>query len=141
MLLCSLVCGPRIGVIASAAYLTVGVSQIPVFNDGGGFDYLTSPSFGYLAGFIPAAWISGRLAMQRNMNTFIRLTLSSIAGLFLLHFCGILNLILGSIFNRWNTGLQVLIFTYSLGPLVTQLFLCAGVGVLALPLRRIVFTK
>ena len=34
LLLCALVCGPRSGVIAAVAYMTVGLVDLPVFHDG-----------------------------------------------------------------------------------------------------------
>ncbi|HJL69102.1 MAG TPA: biotin transporter BioY, partial [Prochlorococcaceae cyanobacterium Gl_MAG_24] len=34
-----------------------------------------------------------------------------------------------------------LLFSYTLGPLPAQLVLCAGVGVLALPLRHLLFVE
>ena len=54
LLICALVAGPRAGVIASVAYLTIGLVDLPVFHGGGGLAYLLTPGFGYLAGFIPA---------------------------------------------------------------------------------------
>ncbi len=140
-LLCSLVCGPRTSAIATVAYLTVGLFHIPIFHGGGAIRYLSSPSFGYLIGFIPATWLSGKLAMQKNMHTLIRQTLSAIAGLSIIHFCGIINLFLGSILGRWENNLEVLIFNYSLGPLSSQILLCVAVGTLALPLRRITLVE
>ena len=31
-----------------------------VFHSGGGLSYLQLPAFGYIAGFLPAAWLCGR---------------------------------------------------------------------------------
>lgn len=95
LLLCALVCGPRAGVIAATAYLTVGLVDLPVFHGGGGPGYLLNPGFGYLAGFVPAAWLCGRLAQQEKMNDVARLSLAAIAGLVMLQLCGLLNLLLG----------------------------------------------
>ena len=141
LLLCALVCGPRAGVIAAVAYLTIGLVDLPVFHGGGGLSYVLTPGFGYLAGFIPAAWLSGRLAQQEGMNDLKRLTLSAMAGLVLLQLCGVLNLVLGSLLSRWPEPLPELLFSYTLGPLAAQLALCAGVGVLALLCRRLLFVE
>ena len=97
LLLCALVCGPRAGVIAATAYLTVGLVDLPVFHGGGGPGYLLNPGFGYLAGFVPAAWLCGRLAQQERMNDVARLSLAAIAGLVMLQLCGLLNLLLGGV--------------------------------------------
>lgn len=141
VLLCALVCGPRAGVIASIAYITIGLFQLPVFHGGGSVNYLLTPGFGYLAGFVPAAWLSGRLAQQDGMNDFVSLSFSALAGLLLLQVCGIINLILGSLTSRWAEQLPEMLFRFTLGPLPAQIALCAGVGIIALPLRLLLFIK
>ncbi|MEB3159505.1 MAG: biotin transporter BioY [Synechococcus sp.] len=141
LLLCAMVCGPRSGVIASVAYLTIGLVDLPVFHDGGGLGYLLNPGFGYLAGFLPAAWLCGRLSQQDGMNDLGRLTLSAIAGLVMIQVCGLLNLLIGAAVGRWSDPLAQLLFSYSLGPLPSQLALCVAAGCLALPLRRLLLVE
>ena len=137
LLICSLVCGPRAGVIAAMAYLTIGLVDLPVFHDGGGLGYLVNPGFGYLAGFVPAAWLCGRLAQQEGMNEIARLFLAASAGLVMLQVCGLLNLLLGGLLGRWSEPLPQLVFSYGIGPLPSQLALCAAAALLALPMRRL----
>ncbi len=141
LLMCALVCGARAGIIASFAYLTIGLFYLPVFSDGGSFDYVSSPSFGYLLGFIPAAWLTGRLASQINMNNLVSLTLAALAGLLLLQTCGLLNLIVGTSMGRWPIDLQELIFSYSMAPLPAQIMLCPAVGMIAVFLRDLLFVE
>ena len=69
LLLCGLVFGPRSGIIASLAYLTIGLFYLPVFHGGGSIGYMATPDFGYLVGFIPAVWITGRLVQIKKRNT------------------------------------------------------------------------
>ena len=141
LLLTALVCGPNAGVIASVAYITIGLFQLPVFHGGGTLDYLFTPGFGFLVGFIPAAWLTGRLANQAGMNNLPRLTLSAVAGLMALQACGVLNLIFGSLMIRWSNPLPELLFTYTIAPLPAQLSLCACVGLIAIPLRKLLLIK
>ncbi|WP_320675476.1 biotin transporter BioY [Prochlorococcus sp. MIT 1341] len=141
VLLCSLVTGPRSGVIAAVAYITIGLVHLPVFNGGGNINYINNPGFGYLVGFIPAAWFAGRLAQQKGMDTIFSLPLSALAGLFCIQLVGILNLISGYLLGRWPYSLAELIFSYTLGPLPTQIALCTSVGILALILRRLLFIE
>ncbi|MGC6482302.1 MAG: biotin transporter BioY [Synechococcus sp.] len=141
LLICSLVCGPRSGVMASVAYLTIGLVDLPVFHQGGGLGYILNPGFGYLAGFVPAAWLCGRLAQQNGMNTVGRLSLAALAGLLILQLCGLLNLVIGAVFGRWSEPLPHLIFSYCLGPFPTQLALCMAAGLIALPLRRFLLVE
>ena len=141
LLLCGLVCGPRAGVMAAVAYITIGLVDLPVFHDGGGFGYVLTPAFGYLAGFVPAAWLTGRLAHQSGMNDLARLTLAGVAGVITIQLCGILNLLLGASLNRWSDSLPELLFSYSLGPLPAQLALCVAIALLALPIRRLLWIE
>lgn len=141
LLLCSLVAGPRAGVIAAVAYLTIGLVDLPVFHSGGGLAYVLTPGFGYLAGFIPAAWLTGRLAMQNGMNDVARLTLAAMAGLLIIQLCGLLNLLLGAALGRWQAPLAELFFSYSVGPLIAQLALCCATGVLARWMRGVLWVE
>ena len=52
--------GWRIGVAIVALYLIQGLAGLPVFATGGGIDYLLRPSFGFLVGYLPMAYIIGR---------------------------------------------------------------------------------
>lgn len=141
VLLTALVCGPRAGLLASVAYLTLGLVLLPVFQDGGGFDYLLQPSFGFLAGFIPAAWFCGRLARQPGMNTLERLFGTAVLGLLLIHLSGVLNLLLGALVHRWSESLPQLVLTYSLLALPGQLLMCAVVALLARLLRPLLLME
>jgi biotin transport system substrate-specific component len=137
LLLTALVCGPRPALLAGVAYLSLGLLELPVFNAGGGFTYLLDPGFGYLAGFLPAAWVSGRLARQEGMGSLVNLTGSAMVGLGVLQLCGLANLLLGGLVGRWGGALPQLLMSYSIGPLIPQLLLCCAVAVIALPLRRV----
>tara|TARA_B100000029_G_scaffold206246_1_gene204050 strand:+ start:911 stop:1513 length:603 start_codon:yes stop_codon:yes gene_type:complete len=137
LFLAALVCGPKAAVMASIAYLTVGLFHLPIFHGGGSLNYLSNPSFGYLISFIPAAWISGRLAEKKNMNNLISLTFCSIVGVIVLQTFGSLYLIIGSSFGYWSDPLPKLLFSYSLAPLLTQATLCPAVAIVALVLRKV----
>jgi biotin transport system substrate-specific component len=54
--------GWRIGVATVALYLIEGLAGLPVFATGGGIDYVFRPSFGFLLGYLPMAYIIGRAA-------------------------------------------------------------------------------
>jgi biotin transport system substrate-specific component len=135
------VCGPRAAVIASVAYITVGLLYLPIFHSGGSFSYVTTPGFGYLIGFVPTAWISGRLAYRRNMNNLISLTLCSVIGLILLQIWGVIYIIIGSLVGDWALNLPDLVYSYSIAPLPAQLLLCPGVGIASLTLRQLLFIE
>ena len=66
--------GSRRGCLAVLAYITEGAAGLPVFALGAGPAVLLGPTGGYLFGFIPAVYITGRLAemgWDRRIGTTI----------------------------------------------------------------------
>ncbi len=141
LFLCAMVSGPRAGVMAAVGYLTLGLFSLPVFHGGGGLSYMLEPSFGYLAGFVPAAWLTGRLAQQEGMGDLPRQSISALAGLLVLQVCGVLNLAIGALSGRWSVGFLELLMQFSAGPLPAQMLLCIGAGFLAVVVRRLLIIE
>jgi biotin transport system substrate-specific component len=54
--------GWRIATATVALYIVQGLSGLPVFATGGGISYLTRPSFGFILGYLPMAYVIGRAA-------------------------------------------------------------------------------
>lgn len=57
-------CGWRLGGATVALYLAEGLIGLPVFAHGGGAAQFVGPTGGYLAGFLLAAMLVGRLAQR-----------------------------------------------------------------------------
>jgi biotin transport system substrate-specific component len=140
LLLTALVGGHRTAVIAAVAYLSMGLFQMPVFHEGGGLGYLLDPGFGYLAGFVPAAWLSGKLARQSGMDGPLALTGAAVLGLLVMQLCGLANLLLGSLAGRWGGNTLAVVVGYSLA-ILPQILLCCAVGLLAWALRRLLLVS
>jgi len=141
LLLTALVCGPRSALLAAVGYLSLGLFQLPVFHGGGGSSYLLDPGFGYLAGFLPAGWLVGKLARQPGMNDPLNLAGSAVVGLVVIQLCGLINLVLGSLAGRWSQSFAELALRYSLAPLPSLLLLSCAVAALAAGLRRLLFVQ
>ena len=141
LLLTALVCGPRSALLAAVGYLTLGLFQLPVFHAGGGTAYLLDPGFGYLAGFVPAGWLTGKLARQPGMNDVLKLSGTAVVGLAVIQVCGLLNLGLGALAGRWGAQAGLLAMRYTVAPLPSLLLLCCAVGVVALLLRRLLLVQ
>lgn len=58
------------GAASQVVYLTAGLVGFPVFAKGGGPQYVLEPSFGYLLGFVPAAFMAGWIT--RRSQTYWR---------------------------------------------------------------------
>ncbi len=141
VLLTSLLCGPQIGTISAISYLIIGLFYLPVFHGGGSVGYILTHEFGYLLGFIPAAWICGFLAKQNTKAKLINYSCYSILSLCVVHIIGIIYLIIGKVFGNWLEDLSDLIFINTFIPFPTQLLLCISISLLSIFLRRVLIIK
>jgi biotin transport system substrate-specific component len=132
--------GRSAAALSQIAYLALGLSsfQIFIFAQGGGLEYLREPTFGYLLGFLPGAWLCGYFAFQekRRIETFI---MSCLWGLFAIHSVGLIYLSVLCVFritkvNWWEAVLQ-----YSIYPLPGQFIIVCTVAVLAYVMRVLLF--
>ena len=60
---------------------------VPIFAAGGGFGYVFNPTFGFLLGLIPTAWVIGKIAEKDR--SVPRLLLACFAGLAVLYLVGL----------------------------------------------------
>ena len=52
-----LLLGPGLGAASQAVYVLLGLVGLPIFTQGGGFSYVTQPTFGFLLGQIGRAHV------------------------------------------------------------------------------------
>tara|TARA_B100000214_G_scaffold348484_1_gene300592 strand:+ start:45 stop:617 length:573 start_codon:yes stop_codon:yes gene_type:complete len=141
LLLTSLICGPQIGVISAISYIIIGLFYLPVFHGGGSVGYILTHEFGYLLGFIPAAWICGFLANKNSNPNLIYYSFYTALSLCIVHIIGIIYLVFGKIFGSWLDNLSDLILINTLIPFPTQLLLCISISLLSIILKRILILK
>ena len=79
--------GKKYGALSQAVYVLIGLVGVPIFALGGGFSYIFQPTFGFLLGLIPCAFVIGKLA--KRPLTFWRTALSMLAGLAVLYAIGV----------------------------------------------------
>lgn len=99
--------GPRLGAISMSVYVLVGLIGIPVFASApfGGPSYVFQPTFGFLLGFIGAAFIVGFIVRKQEKPTVLRYVLAMIAGIAVIYLIGlsymylIINLYIGKAFS------------------------------------------
>ncbi|MDB5560737.1 MAG: biotin transporter BioY [Hyphomicrobiales bacterium] len=72
--------GWRIAVATVALYIAEGLSGLPVFSTGGGLDYVLRPSFGFILGYLPMAYIIGRAADLGASGKVVRLFAAILIG-------------------------------------------------------------
>lgn len=84
--------GARWGAVSQAVYVLLGLVGLPIFSLGGGLSYVLQPTFGFVLGLVPAAWVIGRLA-GRPVR-FARTLAAMLAGLGVVYAVGLAHLTL-----------------------------------------------
>ena len=92
VLLTSLLCGPQVGTISAISYLIIGLFYLPVFHGGGSVGYILTHEFGYLLGFIPAAWLCGLLAKKDTKANLINYSLYTGMSLCVVHILSLIHI-------------------------------------------------
>lgn len=87
--LSGLLLGARLGLMSQLLYVAIGLAGLPVFTAGGGPAYVLQPTFGYLLGFIGAAWVTGRLREGMASLSLPRLYGVTLAGLAVVYLAGV----------------------------------------------------
>jgi biotin transport system substrate-specific component len=133
--------GRTAGALSQVAYILLGLSWLPIFAQGGGMDYMRQPTFGYLLGFIPGAWVCGFLAFKA-LPRLESLAFSCLCGLVVIHLVGISYLV-GHLSTGWLSTHQLPLLTvllkYSVYPLPGQLAVLCATTVIAFVLRQALF--
>lgn len=134
--------GGNAALLSQVFYLALGLMGLPVFDQGGGWEYVLEPHFGYLLGFLLGAWLCGNFAFKRLVKTD-GLIFSCFVGLLSIHVVGIvyflvLYLVRGASLgvDSWFQG----IYAYSIAPLPGQIAVSCAVVAIAYVMRKIMFT-
>ncbi len=139
VLLAACMGGKNAGALAQIAYLVLGLMGFGVFAQGGGLSYWQQPTFGYLLGFVPGAWVCGWLAFRVPPRIEL-LSLSCFGGLAVIHSFGLvyLSLCYGLGWaNGASLSLTEAIAQYSLTALPAQGAIACAASVFAFCLRRL----
>ncbi len=87
-MLAGLLLGGRKGAMSVGVYILLGLVGLPIFAEGGGFWYILKPSFGYLLGFMLAAYVTGRM-VERKQKLLTRWVIAvNFLGLFIVYAAG-----------------------------------------------------
>ncbi len=85
-----LLLGSKKGLISMIVYLALGLVGLPVFALGGGIAYVFKPTFGFIASFIPAAFLSGIIKEKLiGKNQMLTILLASFVALLAVYVFGI----------------------------------------------------
>ncbi len=89
VLLAGMILGYRMGVISVGVYVLLGLCGLPIFAAGGGIAYIFRPSFGYLLGFIVAAFVTGLVVEKSKKTGYGKYIIAAFAGFVVTYVIGL----------------------------------------------------
>jgi biotin transport system substrate-specific component len=134
--------GKNAALLSQIAYVILGLTFLPIFDQGGGWEYIKEPNFGYIIGFILGAWLCGVFAFQKKAK-LDNLAFSCLAGFLTIHLTGIFYLLLTNYlpgFNYGDNSLWQSILSYSIYPLPGQLAVVCAATSIAFLMRKLMFS-
>ncbi len=89
VLLAGMVLGSKMGAVSVGAYVLLGLCGLPVFAAGGGISYIFRPSFGYLLGFLLAAFLVGLVVENGRIRGYGKYLAAAFAGFSVTYLIGL----------------------------------------------------
>lgn len=90
--------GKKLATTCVSLYFLAGITLFPFFAFGGGLNYITEYSFGYILAFIPAVLISGHIL--RKKYSLLNMLLATLCTVVLIHFSGIIYMVLVALIKQ-----------------------------------------
>jgi biotin transporter BioY len=118
VLLSGALLGSKRGALSQIFYLLGGLAGIPWFARGGGIGYLMSPTFGYIIGFVFAAFVVGSLCERGFDRKVESAILAMLIGNILIYLTGLLWLVR---FVGWKKVLTVGLYPFIIGDTIKLL--------------------
>lgn len=81
VLMAGFLLGTKLATVSVIVYLSIGLVGVPVFAAGGGPAYIFRPGFGFLLGFVLAAFVIGTITEKVGKNHKGMFLMASVAGL------------------------------------------------------------
>lgn len=110
VMLAGAILGGRLGALCVTLYVLIGLLGIPVFakTPYGGLAYVLQPTFGFLLGFVLAAYVIGKFLEYTKGNGIMRYLIAMVLGITVMYLVGIpylfgiIKLFLGKPFTLWK---------------------------------------
>lgn len=139
VLLAGFVLGGRRAAVSVCIYLFVGLAGVPIFAAGGGPAYLIRPTFGFLLGFVFAAYVAGVLSSGSRRSSVKWDLFAAFWGMMAYYLCGMVYFYVVSnyVISMPVTWAMVIVNCFLI-TVAEDFVLCVLAAVLAKRLRRAV---
>ena len=132
VLLAGFLLGAKLGAISVIVYILIGLSGVPVFAAGGGLGYVLRPGFGFLLGFILAAYLIGYISEKLKTTKILSLLIPATVGLFAYYFVGAVYLyLIKNLYVGEAVSFAVVVVQYCLITVIPDFILCVMAASLA----------
>ncbi|MDD2402846.1 MAG: biotin transporter BioY [Clostridia bacterium] len=110
VMLAGAILGARLGAFSVTVYVLIGLMGAPVFSKPpfGGVTYIFQPTFGFILGFIGAAYVTGWIVEKIPSKHIIKYMGAMTVGILVMYMMGvpylygIMNFYLGKSFSMWK---------------------------------------
>lgn len=90
VLMAGILLGPKLAVLSQITYLILGLVGIPIFSGfTGGLQSIIKPSFGFIIGFIFAAYVVGTIANPEKNPSSEKIWIASFSGIIIIYLIGL----------------------------------------------------
>lgn len=136
VLMAGFLLGAKRGALSVAVYICIGLVGVPVFAAGGGPAYVLRPGFGFLLGFIPAAFLIGLLSNGVKSAKLIWYLVPAVVGEVVYYAVGAIYFyMIKNFYVGTPVTLMVVIIQYCLITVIPDFILCLVAAVLSAKLR------
>ena len=124
--------GSKKGAISVLVYVLTGLAGVPVFAAGGGIGYVLRPGFGFLLGFILAAYLIGLITEKMKAKTLIQLLVPATVGLIAYYSVGAVYFyLIKNLYVGEYVSFAVVVVQYCLITVLPDFILCVMAAYLA----------
>ncbi len=140
VLMAGFLLGARHGAFSVLIYVLIGLIGVPVFATGGGFLYILKPGFGFLLGFIVAAYIIGFMIDLTAPYKYVQYVIPSICGLLAYYAVGsVYFYLIKNLYSGMKLSFSIILFQYCLITIFPDFVLCliaSGFAMLLSPIFK-----
>lgn len=131
-----LMLGANLGAASIGLYILMGLAGLPVFTAPSGPHYVFHPTFGFLLGFLAAAWTMGKISNQKSGFTLLKAFIASFSGLLAIYVIGIGYMyLIYNFYNNTPAGIWALASGMSLY-FLKDLILFIAVAILSVQIKK-----